>query len=250
MAEKNSGLIACSRYSYPPNSLSLCGPINQKTNLKFYTTEGLTDLGTKEILKQFSTLYPYLTLIASQNNLTDPFDSRVVEAYWLGNSLLNKIPKAKLYNHLTETMGLKKKLKRKELNNISDKLTVLSLPHHSFHVLNIYRRTGHQDSPQTIETMDACIINWGEVLEIDGGKIKIKTQRLTHSLGKLSFEKNIIRTVKTQGLEDQPLLRLKVGDFISYHWGYFCQKLNSPVLNNLKYYTALSINSANWKPAL
>src|SRR3989344_4040081 len=110
MAEKNSGLITCCRYAYPPNSLSLCGPVEQTSNLSYYATNRVWDLGTKEILAQFSTLYPYLFLIAYENDLKDLYDTRVVEAYWIGNRLLNNISKKSYAAHLTDKIGLKMKL--------------------------------------------------------------------------------------------------------------------------------------------
>lgn len=245
MADKNSGLITCCRYAYPPNSLSLCGPIEEKRNLNYYTTHKVWDLGTKEILSQFSTLYPYLSLISYENNLRDPFDIRTVEAYWLGNSLLKNISKKSFAGHLLEKINLKRKMKNKDLTGILDKFKYESLPHHSFHVLNIYKRTGHIDIPQTIQTMDACLINYGRVLQILPGKIKIRTQRLALKNEKLFMEKNIIRTIIPQGEKDKELQSIKPGDHISYHWGYFCQKLTLRQLSNLKHYTSLSIRSAN-----
>lgn len=245
MADKNSGLITCCRYAYPPNSLSLCGPIEEKRNLNYYTTHKVWDMGTKEILSQFSTLYPYLSLISYENNLRDPFDIRTVEAYWLGNSLLKNISKKSFVGHLLEKINLKRKMKNKDLTGILDKFKYESLPHHSFHVLNIYQRTGHIDIPQTIQTMDACLINWGKVVEIKPGKIRIKTQRLNLGGEKLFWEKNIERTVKTQGIKDKEAAGILPGEYISYHWGYFCSKLTLRQINNLKYYTDLSIKIAN-----
>ena len=245
MAKKVNGLITCCRYAYPPNSLSLCGPIDEKRNLNYYAAQEVWDAGTKEILSQFSTLFPYLSLIAYENSLKDPFDMGVVEAYWLGNSLLNKISKNSFARHLTDGIGLKKKLNFKQFKSTMDKLQFESLPHHSFHVLNIYKRTGHMDIPQTVQTMDACIINWGKVNEIRDGKIKIKTQRLKLEDDSLVWERNIERIVNAQGVKDKEAEGLNNGDFISYHWGYFCTKLSNRQVNNLKYYTDLSIKSAN-----
>ena len=92
------GLALCSRYSYPPNSLSLCGP-DKKKDLNWYSIYQQTDKGTLEILSQFSTLYPYLTLIAQENKIKDPFNQKVVEAYWIGNNLLHKIPVKSFVTH-------------------------------------------------------------------------------------------------------------------------------------------------------
>ena len=244
MAEQNSGLVTCCRYAYPPNSLQLCGP-DAKIDLAFYSGNGSADLGTKEILRQFSTLSPYLSLIAYENSIADPFDARVVEAYWLGNSLLKKVPKRAYADHLKETIGLKKKIKSKELNFILNKFNFEALPIHAFHVLNIYKRTGHIEIPKTIQTMDACLINYGKVIDIQQGKIKVKTQRLKHDGKKLDLEKNIERIIGIQGTVDFEAKKLKTGDWVTYHWGILCQKITNRQLMNLKYFNNLSIRLAN-----
>ena len=67
-----AGLALCSRYSYPPNSLSLCGP-DRQNDLKWYSGSRQADHGTIEILTHFSTLYPYLRLIAGELNRSVAF---------------------------------------------------------------------------------------------------------------------------------------------------------------------------------
>lgn len=238
------GLTLCSRYSFPPNSLSLCGPSKQK-DLKWYSTSGKADKGTREILSQFSTLFPYLSLIAYENNIKDPFDKRVVEAYWLGNALLHNTPINKFVKHLNEKIKLKKKIKKKQLESIFNKITEGALPHHSFHVLNIYKRTGHMDISYTIETMDACLINWGKVKKIFPTAIIIETKPLKLIADKLTFGKTIFRTIMAQEKKDLLFNSLKAGDWISYHWGYFCQKLTERQIKNLTYYTHFSLKLAN-----
>lgn len=239
-----SGLAVASRYSYPPNSLSLCGP-DKKADLKFYAENQKTDKGTLEILSQFSTLYPYLQLIAQQNKLADPFDPSIVEAYWLGNHLLHQIPLSPFVAHLSESTMLKKKLKRNHLEKILKKLTYGGLPHHSFHVLNIYKRTGHLDIPHTLATMDACLINWGKIKKILPQALVVETAPLIIYNNQLRFGPKKERTIMSQGKKDVLFSHLEIGDFVSYHWGYFCQKLTSLQLNNLIYYTNLSIKLAN-----
>lgn len=239
-----NGVFTCSRYSYPPNSLSLCGPAKQN-DLKWYAASGETDSGTKEILSQFSTLYPYLSLISYENNIKNPLSQRVVEAYWLGNTLLANVtpkPYAKL---LTDTLWLKKKTGIKTHNKLLAKLDYSSLPHHSFHVLNVYKRTGNLDVVHTIETMDACLVNWGKVIAFSAGSVIVETKKLSRVNDTLKFGKIIIRKLLPQGKKDIITSSLEVGDTVSYHWGYVCQKLSVQQFNNLNYYTSLSLKMAN-----
>lgn len=245
MAQNTNGIIICCRYAYPPNSLSLCGPENKTGDLQYSSTNKISGQYTEDALRQFATLYPYLLMIAYENNIRDPFDRRVVEAYWLGNSLLEYIPKKSFAGHLRNTLSLKKKMENKDLNKILEKLKYQSLPNHSFHVLNVYKRTGHLDIKHTVETMDACIINWGQITEILPGHVKIKTQRLIQLNNRLTLEKNIIRKINMQDIKDKIGENLSIGDYISYHWGILCQKITPGQMSNLKYYTGMSLNLAN-----
>lgn len=240
----SNGVFLCSRFSYPPNSLSLCGP-DKKKDLHWYSSSGQTDHGTVEILMQFSTLFPYLSLIAYDNNIRDPFSPDVVEAYWLGNRLLHTIQPYHYARHLIETLKVKKRMRLKDLHSLLDKLSGNALPHHAFHVLNVYKRTGHIDIPHTIETMDACLINWGHVVQINRHSILVKTKPLRLSNSKLAFGNPIIRSIIPQGEKDVLFAKLRIGDVITYHWGYFCQKLMKRQLRNLIYYTKLALQSAN-----
>lgn len=241
-----AGLALCSRFSYPPNSLSLCGP-DRQNDLSWYAETQKTDMGTSEILSRFSTLYPYLEFITRENRLSDPFLPQVVEAYWLGNRLLQNISARHFALHLKDKMSLRKILKPAKLNAVLGKLDYSSIPHHAFHVLNIYKRTGHLLSQHTIQTMDACIINWGKVKKVNKNSVDVKTSPLSLSNGKLIFGQKVIRTLIPQGDKDVLFNKLAINDWVSYHWGYFCRKLTKRQLNNLIYYTTLSIMLANIK---
>src|SRR3989344_3683662 len=109
MTAFQSGLLQCARYSFAPNQLHYCGPERQR-DLEAYLELQLTDGGLVGILNQFDTLYKYLRLIASQNLIRHPFDPRVVEAYWLGNSLLTKAKYRPFADLLDNQLEFKKKL--------------------------------------------------------------------------------------------------------------------------------------------
>lgn len=238
------GLALCSRFSYPPNSLSLCGP-NKKKDLEWYASSQDPDIGTHEILSQFSTLFPYLSLIAYENNICDPFDRRVVEAYWIGNHLLHKIPQRKFATHLSDTLQLKRKPAKKDLSGLLEKIPLGALPYHAFHVLNVYKRTGHLDILHTVQTMNACLINWGKVINRTPQGIWIETRPLTIPTNKLSWGNTKKLLLLTQGKKDVVAKDLKEGNWVSYHWGYFCQKLSAVQLHNLIHYTNSSLRLAN-----
>ena len=160
----HQGLLLCARYALPPNSLHYCGP-DKITNLFAYTQEQIADRGLQEILTEFETLYPYLSFIAYENNIHNPFDRRVVEAYWLGNTLLHTVSMSGFFRHFSDALHLKKKITKKDFELLVGKLPAGAIPHHTFHVLNIFTRTGHHTIKHTLETMDNCRIGWGKIID-------------------------------------------------------------------------------------
>jgi hypothetical protein len=239
----SNGLSLCARYAYPPNSFSLCGPDKQR-DLQWYASNLVSDKGTSEILSQFTTLFPYLNFIAVENNIKEPFDERVVEAYWVGNSLLDNLPYTSFIRHLDDSLNLKKKLDMKNKNKLYNKAT-LGPAHHSFHVLNVYKRTGHVEIPHTIHTLDACLINFGKVINIDSKSITVSTHPLVSINNRLCWGPQKTRKLILEGDKDTLISTLSIGCFVSYHWGYVCTKLSKSQVRNLKYYTDISIRLAN-----
>src|SRR5207249_2775873 len=74
------------RYGFMPNKLRYCGGDDNRTLLEYGLAQEV-DHDLERILRKFTGALPYLTLIARANGIADPFDDRVVEAYWLRNDL-------------------------------------------------------------------------------------------------------------------------------------------------------------------
>jgi hypothetical protein len=231
------GLITCSRYSFAPNSLHFCGPERQNDMLG-YVSGSLADRGLMEILNQFETLYPYLLLIASENHIADPFDRRVVEAYWLGNRLLSHVRMQSFAAHITDNLDLKRKLKPKQFSPMMDHLTELGVPQHTFHVLTIFIRTGHMAVEHTLSTMDQCRISWGKVVDA-GDECVVEVRPLIYQNKQLMLGKPERRVVTCVGM------RPKKGDWVSVHWGYICEVLSAGQRLNLARYTIQALAAAN-----
>src|SRR5215469_8097386 len=95
------GTLRFIRYAFMPNRLRYCGGDDNRTLFE-YGIEGASDAGLQPLLRKFSGALPYLQLIARTNGLSDPFDARVVEAYWIGNELLEGVEARQLYASLQE----------------------------------------------------------------------------------------------------------------------------------------------------
>jgi hypothetical protein len=240
-----TGIIRCTRYSFMPNRLHLCGPENQADILEFYSraNENEKPKSITPILQQFETLYPYLKLIAAANQEKNPFGEKIVEAYWLGNEKLEKVPAAKLFSHIIDTLKLKRKVSQKEYKKFSSKFNKSALPHHNFHVFSVWRRTGHTKTPQTLATMDACRISWGQVTKIKNQSLIVKTKPLTADKnGKIMESDFFVEREILNYFERNILLKnIRIGDCISLHWGCACEKIDTKQVANLQKYTDLSL---------
>ncbi len=239
------GMLRCARYAFSPNKLKYCGPDDKNFQLFSHIVEKVEDQGLAEILDDFAAMYPYLKLIADENGIEDPFDERVVEAYWIGNELLEKVKLKGFWDHLMEGQKLKKRFNQKDLKWMVGKIPIGAKVHHSFHVFNIWNRTGHEAKPHTIETMDNCRISWGEVVGKTKDKIKVKTQELMYEDSKLGIKPNAIKEISWR-IGDKELIKdIKKKDLISFHWGWVCEKVSKRQVKNLEKYTKHHLKLAN-----
>lgn len=238
------GVALCARYAFGPNRLHMCGP-DMNREVLAYIGENAADAGLTNILKEFKTLYPYLEEIAAANHIRDPFDARVVEAYWIGNELLEAIAPKIFYHHMIDNLELKKRINAASFDMLTEKLRHGARMHHSFHVFNIWKRTGNLDEPHTLESMDQCRISSGLVQDVDGPTITVLRAPLIIKNEKLALgEPQKIKV--TRRLEDNSLIQeVKIGDTISIHWGMPCAILTQRQATNLEKYTDASITLAN-----
>lgn len=229
------GLVMCAKYAFAPNSLHYCGPEKQK-DLFEYVRTGIADEGLSDIIHRFETLYPYLALIASENRIHDPYDYRVVEAYWLGNQLLSGVRTNAFAIHASETLLIAKKVPKHAFTAVMDRV-LNGFPHHSHHVLNIYIRTGKAAITHTLSTMDNCRISWGKVISTD--PLIVESRRLVFRNKMLAL-----------GMpEKTPIIDMdihpKTGEWVSMHWGYVCDVLTASQRYNLARFTNQAIRVAN-----
>ena len=242
--ETMNGIMRCSRYSFGPNRLHYCGP-DQNSELRSLIEHGEANPELSDLLKQFKTLYPYLKQISRTNNIDEPFDSRVVEAYWLGNNLLENKNLDKLYRFFIDDLRIKDKNRPKEFERLQEKLAQGAVPHHSFHVLNIWQQEGHSDKLDQIERMDECLVKSGKVLRVNGSEITVLTEQLSYLNGKLfltnPMEKKIFRRLEAE----YDIEQIKPGQIVSFHWSVPCEIISEEQAQNLKKYILQSIAFAN-----
>lgn len=249
------GAILAARHSFMPNRLGYCGPDENDVLLDAC----LSNKPSKELIKAlegFQAAYPYLRFIAKSVGADNPFDYRTVEAYWIGNDLLEKISPGEFYDHLRER--LKAKFSKEQIRKLFDTQPYAAFPHHALHVFNAFsmsgnvpdafaNATGPDDKVGTL--MDKCRISWGKILEADDkGNLIVEYEPVLRINGRLSLGE----PTKTKVLADvqgRSFVRgARTGDWISFHWGFACTTLTQTQIANLRKYTLSDMALANMVP--
>ncbi|MFA6537685.1 MAG: DUF6390 family protein [Patescibacteria group bacterium] len=257
---KLDGALLAARYAFMPNKLRYCGG-DSNSELFEYGAAGQSDLGLKELLKEFETMYPYLRLIADANKILDPFNYKVVQAYWLGNELLENVSMQNFYRYLVDEQKLKKKFKLSVLEKVFGKIPFGAKPHHSFHVFNIPKRTGHYPVEHTLKTMDECRISWGRLKnpkseirnpkQISNSKLQmtktmtVKYQPLAIIGDKIELGLPVEKEVWLEINDKAFVLPPKVGDYVAIHWNWVCDILTENQVKNLEKWTKYNLALAN-----
>jgi hypothetical protein len=239
------GALLFGRFAFPPNQLGYCGPPDHPALLQ-YVSEEKPDQGLVELGRRFDGAFPYLCLIAHGNGIADPFDQRVVEAYWIGNRLLGGAGGKTLYNSLQERFG--QRISGPEFAWLVPKLEAGAHPHHNFHVFDINTRAGHHREVRTtvaVEALDSCRISWGNVTKVEADQLVLKRQPLRHGPGGLYLDQEevirVTRQVDGRGLATG----VEVGDAVAVHWGWACMKLDKIRKSALEVATSRCLAWAN-----
>jgi len=238
------GIMRCSRYSFGPNRLHYCGPDANK-ELHDLIENGENNIGLAHLLKQFKTLFPYLKQIAQANDISDPFDGKVVEAYWLGNELLDMVEKNMLYRFLVDDLRVKDKIGSREFSWLEEKIKQGAMPHHSFHVFNIWRQEGHNDSLDDLTRVNECRISSGVVIAVKGPEITVSTEPLIYTNGKFALGEAVSKILIRQLESEYDIEQIKPGQIVSIHWSMPCEVITPKQAETLKKYTLKNIAFAN-----
>lgn len=196
--------------------------------------------------RQFDGAFPYLTLIARANNIADPFDRRVVEAYWIGNALLERVGQASFFESLSARF--RPRMKRQDFTWMTSVLPAGAKPHHNFHVFDVYRRAGllrDERATVALERMDQCRISWGRVLYAEGAEVVVERSPLVMEQGKLALgvpvTVRVLRHIDGRGYLDD----FRPGQTVSIHWNWACDLMDGPARAQLLRATRRAIAHTN-----
>src|SRR5690349_15835316 len=204
-----AGARLFARYAYPPNERGYCGPPDTS----------LVDVAQRAA--QFDGAWVYLEYLASVAGVADPLDERIVEAYWVGNSLLSISTPSALVAVLVDRF-------RGQVGGTWRSASTRAVPHHTFQVFEVYpwagllAKTGH---PHALSVLQDCRIRTGRVLSVTGESAVVASSPLAWDGASLSIgspREELVRwSHDGQSLIDRP----SPGETVSLHWDWICDTL-------------------------
>ncbi|MDQ1487348.1 MAG: hypothetical protein QOJ62_3041 [Actinomycetota bacterium] len=240
-----SGATMFVRYAYPPNELGYCGSSDHRALLE-YGAAGVVDPGLTRLVQAFQGAWPYLQLIAEATGIGDPLDARVVEAYWVGSKVLDTIDMNLLGNALQTRFHL---MGGPNTTQLQDWVSARGVPHHSFHVFGVYPWVGllaadrHGDSP--LHVLDRCRIRWGTIVALEPSTALVDSQPLTWDGHQLALGDSRTEVVKRAADGYAFVGDLQVGDPVSMHWDWLCDRLSPRQVAALRHYTSRHLDIVN-----
>jgi len=248
-----TGPVLFARYAFGPNRLGLCGPEDWRSLLELGAASGGTkakaleiDHGLRDLAAGFEGAYPYLELIASAHGIADPMDPRVVDAYWIGNSLSDGVDPVLMTRSMDTRF--RPQLQPGAWKWLEGKAEAGARPTHAFHVFDIFPRVGLMRGgavTDAVGLMDSCRIRWGRVVEISGESLVVNAVPLDLADGKLALGEPKVQTVR-RWLDGTGFVSdVDVGDVVSLHWNWACEVLSKSRLDALQRRTLHQLDLAN-----
>lgn len=235
-----NGLKLALLYSHIPNERGFCGPQEKKIIdllYGFLVGENSEEEAVRKHLSEFVGAFSYYKLIAAKNNIKDPFDEKVVEAYWVGNKLLEKVTSSDIKEMIEREFVGEGKLSRKQAQELINKIPFGVKAHHSTHVFHVGSVTGR--IVLRGQLLDLCRVCFGVVGEVKEKRLEVFYKpavitKETKGLG--SYKKDYVR----RDIKVMP--KVRGGDTISFHWQEACQVLSAEQKENLEKYTIHTLN--------
>lgn len=233
------GVALCARFSIATNRLQFCGPSDAEPTLYAAITRAAELDRARAALTRFEALYPYLEAIGTKHGL-DPFDERVVEAYWLGNSLLDAFDRDDFARILVALV--RRGLPRSTAARLTDHLPQRPVPHHAFHVsfVGVGEVTGHVET--TVANMELCRPSSASVVAVGPKQLEVERATLGWAGDRLTLSPPAPASLP---YDPQILPDVRAGDHVAVHWNHPALQLNGQQLGALAYWTARSLEAAN-----
>ncbi|WP_328914284.1 MULTISPECIES: DUF6390 family protein [unclassified Streptomyces] len=210
------GALLFARYAYPPNELGYCGPPDASALLRADAVAGI-----ERRAREFEGAWCYLEFLAETAGVADPLDARVVEAYWIGNDLLDRVDSAALVERMRDRF-------RGQLGGTWREAGHRALAHHSFQVFDVYpwaRMLRTSGNPSALSVLDQCRIRTGVVLGVDGESATVESRPLAWDGGAMVTGPARTERVRWSTGGRALIDGLAPGDRVALHWDWVCDVL-------------------------
>ncbi len=230
--------LFCS-YAMPPNRLGYCGP-DGKDEMQAIAGQLLfDDVEPSRIVGAFDGAWPYLELIGRLAG-RDPLSREVVEAYWIGNPILDSIDLTYWGNSVSDRF---KAQAGARWERVGEALQHGGAPNHAFHVFCVYPWVGLLAEgfvEPSLQVLDRCRVGWGRVVARGEGYSIVRRFPLTWRDDSLTLDAPTEDRYYTV-----PTLQVRTGDVVSLHWDYVCQRLDEAQHRRLRRIHDLHLATAN-----
>jgi len=248
---ETAGLLLHTKHALKPNSLGYCGPDENQILLQHLYDSSTSDRLVSTLTK-FEAAYPFVRMIAKATG-RPAFDRKVTEAYWIGNSLLDKVSPSDFFRFAQYDLsssrmrvGKNDGMQKRDTRSLFKELGTLAKPHHTFYVLGMYARSSIKSGSENklLELMDSCRISWGRVVQVKKTSLVVERPSLALSNDRLSLTQPKKKEIHYDP-RIPPFSNIHPGDWVSVHWNFASEKLKPYQLKNLKRYTTLDIKATN-----
>lgn len=210
------GALLFARYAYPPNELGYCGPDDASVLLRPGETARI-----ERQARQFEGAWCYLEFLAAAAGIPDPLDVRVVEAYWIGNRLLEQADPEALLERMRDRF-------RGQLGGTWRQAGSRALAHHSFQVFDVYPWAGilrDGGSPTALSVLDQCRIRTGVVRSVEGESVTVESRPLDWDGRRLMTGEPRRETARWSTGGRSLIEAPSPGERVALHWDWVCDVL-------------------------
>lgn len=238
LQEKIDSLVKACKYSFISNKKNYCGSANAFSEFKDFIENPLPEKTERieKLFESFEALYPYLKLIAKANNLL-PLDEKTIEAYWLGNELLEKVSLNETKEMILSDFAKPGLLPKSIAERKAESIPFGSVPHHSFHVL--YINFVSKKVEPVLKNLDSCLITWGNVKEVQENSLVVDSVQLVFDSGEFKLKE------KRKSIDSGFVSQAEKNSFVSVHWNFAVELIEKQELKSLKHFTEKNINAVN-----
>ena len=209
-----AGALQFARYAYPPNELGYCGPAGAQAML---VPGAVAEIEHRA--RQFEGAWVYLEFLAEVLGADDPLGADVVEAYWIGGDLLDRVDPGELVGRLGERfVG--------QLGGTWREAAARALPHHSFQVFEVYPWAGMLQAGlpagPAVAVLDRCRIRAGVVRDVEGEWVTVNSNVLLWQDGRLAPGPEVIERARWSVDGLSLMAAPAVGEQVALHWDWVC----------------------------